>query len=205
MRIGASIGAAGPRAALAASLLVFAALPGLTLGSGAPDAQLTALMQRLAHRQHDHVAFVERQYLAVLDQPLVSSGELIYDAPDRLERRTLLPKPERLVLRNGTVTIMRGGRKYRFALRDYPQVAPFVDSIRATLAGDLPALQQDYAVHFTVAAGAWTLILVPRGAKLDAVLKRIRIGGSGTSIRTVEILRADGDRSVMTISPLPAG
>ncbi len=190
-------------AALATIALALAAEPGIPADLTAADARLSGLMQQLARREHGKAAFVERQYLAVLDRPLQSSGELLYDAPDRLEKRTLLPKPESLVLQNGAVTITRGGRQYRFALRDHPQVLPFVESVRATLAGDLPALEKDFDLHFESADGAWTLDLAPRDAKLSGIIKRIRIGGSGTSIQRVEITRTDGDRSVMTISPLP--
>jgi len=34
------------------------------------------------------------QQLAMLERPLQSSGELLYDAPDRLEKRTLKPKAQ---------------------------------------------------------------------------------------------------------------
>ncbi len=43
-------------------------------------------------------SFVEQHFLALLKRPVESSGELIYDAPDRLEKRTIEPRPETLVL-----------------------------------------------------------------------------------------------------------
>ena len=52
------------------------------------------LLKLLAERRHDHVTFTEVQQLAILDRPLHSSGELLYDAPDRLEKRTLEPRRE---------------------------------------------------------------------------------------------------------------
>jgi hypothetical protein len=54
---------------------------------------LDAVMSLLAMRQHGRVEFVEQQFLAILNHPVESSGELRYDAPDRLEKRTLLPRP----------------------------------------------------------------------------------------------------------------
>jgi hypothetical protein len=68
---------------------------------------LDALMSLLAQRKHGHVSFVEEHFLAVLDRPVESSGELLYDAPDRLEKRTLKPKPETLVLEHGVITAHR--------------------------------------------------------------------------------------------------
>ena len=64
-------------------------------------------MGLLAQRKHGHVTFVEQHFLAMLDRPLESSGELLYDAPDRLEKRTLRPKPETLLLEQGVLSAHR--------------------------------------------------------------------------------------------------
>src|SRR6266480_3270593 len=77
---------------------------------------------------------------AMLERPLESSGELVYEAPDHLEERTLAPRVETLVLDHGVLTARRGSRSTTLPLREYPQVAPFVESIRATLAGDRAVL-----------------------------------------------------------------
>ena len=82
-------------------------------------------------------------------KPVESSGELLYDAPDRLEKRTLKPKPEDLVLEGGVVTAQRGKHHYTLDLKQYPQVLPFIESIRATLAGDRAALERVFKVDFT--------------------------------------------------------
>ena len=165
--------------------------------------RLTALMQQLAQRQHGHAAFIEHQFLALLDRPLESSGELFYDAPDRLEKRTFLPKAESLVLEKGTLTVRRGAHTYAVSLRAYPQIVPFIDSIRATLAGDLVALERAYTLTFDATDSDWTILLAPHDATLAALVSRIRISGSHDMIQTVEIVRADGDRSVMTIRAIP--
>jgi hypothetical protein len=191
-----------PRPApLTAIIVVLAAFTGAALGDDASE-MLPRLMRRLAARHHGHATFVERQFVAVLDRPLESSGELFYDAPDRLEKRTLSPKPESLMLDKGALSVHRGARSYALALRDYPQIAPFIDSIRATLAGDLAALDRNYAISFEGRADGWTLVLVPREAKLLALIARIRMTGSEDRIREVTVERADGDRSVMTIREL---
>ena len=184
-----------PIMALATALATFA---GATIAADA-DSELSRQMQRLAQRRHSHATFVERQYIAILKRPVESSGELFYDAPDRLEKRTLAPKPESLLLEQGTLSVRRGKRHYALALRDYPQIAPFIDSIRATLAGDLAALERTYTVAFEDGSGDWTLVLVPRDPKLASLVARLRLAGSADRIREVTVERADGDRSVMTI------
>ena len=45
------------------------------------------LMSLLAQRREGHVAFTEQHFVALLDRPVESSGELFYTAPDKLEWR----------------------------------------------------------------------------------------------------------------------
>jgi hypothetical protein len=159
------------------------------------------LLQLLAARRHGHVTFTEVQQLAMLDRPLESSGELLYEAPDRLEKRTLKPKAQTLILEHGVLTARRGHRTHVMELRDYPQVVPFVESIRATLAGDRAALERYFRVQFDGTLGAWTLLLVPVDATLAGAVKDIRIEGERDVVRTVEIRQRDGDRSLLSIGP----
>lgn len=188
--------------AIVAAALIVAAPSGRVDAADADDG-LVQLMQQLALRQHRHANFVERQFIAILDRPLEASGELFYDAPDHLEKRTRTPRSESLILDHGELSIVRGKRAYALPLRDYPQIAPLVDSIRATLAGDLPALKQTYSLTFASSVDGWTLELVPRDAKLAGVITKIRISGASDMIRVVEIQRSGGDHSAMTISALP--
>jgi hypothetical protein len=182
---------------------LLAMLLGLLIGARvrAAAADLDRLMQLLAARAHGHVSFVEEDHLAVLDQPLRSSGELFYDRPDRLEKRTLAPHPASLILEHGTVTVESRGHQRVLALNDYPQLAPFVESLRATLAGDRHALEQVFAVQFAGNLERWTLTLVPLDAKLKGVAQQIRIEGAGDALQVLSIAQADGDESVMTIGP----
>ena len=159
------------------------------------------LLQLLAARRHGHVTFTEVQQLAMLDRPLKSSGELLYDAPDRLEKRTLKPKARTLVLEHGVLMARRGQRSYLMELREYPQVAPFVESIRATLAGDRAALERLFRVQFDGTLAHWTLLLVPLDTTLAGAVTDIRIEGERDVIRTVQIRHSDGDRSLLTLGP----
>lgn len=171
------------------------------LATAAGQADLDRLMSALAQRKHGHVTFVEEKFIALLDEPVKSSGELLYDAPDRLEQRTLSPKRETLVLDNGVVTADRGRRHYVLDLRQYPQIVPFIESIRATLAGDRVALERVFRLTFGGTFDSWTLTLVPLDDKLAHTLKQIDIDGTQAAIHKVQILEADGDRSVLSIGP----
>jgi len=163
------------------------------------QSDLDQLMGLLAQRKHGHVTFVEQHFLAMLDRPLESSGELLYDAPDRLEKRILRPKPETLLLEQGVLSAHRGHRTYVLALRDYPQVVPLIDSLRATLAGDRAALEQLFHLEFDGTLDRWTLLLSPRDPTVARSVARIRIQGTRDAIQVVAIQQTDGDRSLLTI------
>jgi hypothetical protein len=183
-----------------ASRLLFAITALVAAGSCFAD-DLDALMSLLAQRKHGHVSFVEEHHLAVLDRPVESSGELLYDAPDRLEKRTLKPKPETLVLEHGVITARRGRHTYQLNLSDYPQIVPLIDSIRATLAGDRAALERIFKVQLDGSVDQWKLLLAPSDSTVARTVKQIRIEGTRDAIHSVEIQQADGDRSLLTIGP----
>ncbi len=180
--------------ALAASLCV-------AHWAAAADSDLDRLMSVLAQRRHGHVTFVEKKFIALLDRPVESSGELFYDAPDRLEKRTIKPKPERLLLEGGVISAQRGRHHYVLDLHQYPQVLPFIESIRATLAGDRAALERLFKIDFTGSLDRWTLGLTPLDANLAGSVKEIHIDGEKDLIHSVEIQESDGDRSLLTIGP----
>lgn len=157
------------------------------------------VMRLLAMRQHGRVEFVEQHFLAVLNHPIESSGEMRYDAPDHLEKRTLLPRPENLVLAGGELTVERGGHIHVLDLHRYPEIQPFVESIRATLAGDRAALERVFRVEFTGTVDRWSLALVPVNPSLAKSVAEIHIDGMRDNLLRVEIRQPDGDRSLMTL------
>ena len=167
----------------------------------AASSDLDAVMALLAMRQHGRAEFIEQQFLAVLDHPIESSGELRYDAPDHLEKRTLSPRPETLLLAGGVLTVERGGRRRVLDMHRYPQIQPFVESIRATLAGDRGALERVFHVEFAGSVERWSLVLVPVDQHLKQTVARVEIDGSRDQLLKIEIRQADGDRSLMTLRP----
>jgi len=170
-------------------------------GSAAGASELDEVMGLLATRQHGRVEFVEQQFLHILDHPIESSGELRYDAPDRLEKRTLKPHAETLLLAGGVLTVERARGRRVLDLRAYPQIQPFVESIRATLAGDRTSLERLFHLDFAGSLGRWTLTLVPLDSNVKRAVAQVRIDGMRDQLLKVEIRQPDGDRSLMTLRP----
>jgi outer membrane lipoprotein-sorting protein len=140
----------------------------------------------------------------LLNQPLQSSGTLIFAAPDRLQKQTLAPAPSRLSIDGDRLTVEPPDGKLRtLSLAEVPELGALVAGIRATLAGNTATLTRYYTPTLTGSAADWSLRLEPQDARLRALLAVIRIRGEGSTIRSIETLERDGDRTEMTIMPDP--
>ncbi len=185
---------------LAAALLAGSLF--LTWSAHCADWDVTRLFESLAAHRPERAAFKEKKFFALLDRPVESSGELQFTPPDRLEKRTVLPKPESVVVEGDMVTLERGGKRRTMRLSDNQQVAVLVESLRATLAGDLRGLTRTYSAQLEGSPSSWRLLLRPLDPALGTLVERIAFAGDASGVRNVEIFQADGDRSVMAISPL---
>jgi len=189
-------------------IIVWVLLPLTGLAS---EWDLEQLMQNLAKTDSSYATFVEKKSIAMLTAPIESSGELIYTAPDHLEKRTIKPKPELMILDHDNLLIEIGEQqhfpmkndarfqRYRIQLQDYPELAVFIDSIRGTLAGDLDALRKNYQLSLEGNAQKWLLTLTPTNEKMRAMVQDIHIAGTNDIVHSIKINQADGDSSFMVI------
>jgi outer membrane lipoprotein-sorting protein len=170
--------------------------------ASAAEWDIEQLMQALAAVRSSQAAFVELKHVALLSTPLQSRGRLLYTAPGKLEKRTLSPRRESLVLEGSELTLESGDRKQRRTLRldDQPVVRAFVESIRSTLAGDLATLTRYYAIKLAGSERQWRLTLKPGGQQVQEFVSEIQISGSGNTITRIEFFETSGDHSVMTIT-----
>jgi outer membrane lipoprotein-sorting protein len=190
-------------AVLLAALLALACLP---WHAAAQDADagwgLADLMRALSAVKSAKGRFVERRDIAALTAPLRSSGTLVYVAPGHVEKQTLKPAPESLVLDGDRLTVGKteGGPARVLNLPDYPVLWAFVESIRSTLAGDLGTLERFYRIELTGRRSQWRLVLTPVEPKMREVVREIRIEGRGDWIASISVFESGGDRSTMTIT-----
>lgn len=183
-------------------------LTGLLLCSAATLAQaalsIDQLMAELARNPGGQAKFVEKRHLKLLDKPVIATGEMRYSPPDRLEKRTFTPQAETMVLEKDTLSLERERRRMSIRLSSRPEVAAFVDSIRSTLAGDRAALERSYQLQLTGSLDNWVLTLVPSDSRIAEMLQRITVSGVRQQVLGIEYLQADGDRTEMSIEPVPA-
>jgi outer membrane lipoprotein-sorting protein len=165
---------------------------------------IDTLMRGLAKHEGGKARFVETKTIALLDKPVVSSGELNYVPPARLEKRTLKPKQELMVLDGDQLRLERGKQVFSIRLSEQPEALAFVDSLRGTLAGDKAALEKNYKLRLSGTEDKWTLDLLPDDQRIAAFVLRITFGGSRNHVDWIRYLQADGDSAVMTIEALDA-
>jgi hypothetical protein len=148
---------------------------------------------------------LKKKYIGIIDKPIESSGELAFTAPDRLEKRTLKPKAETLLLEGDKLTVDQPGKRLLIVdLQEHPEVAAFVESIRGTLSGDLSTLEKFYTLKLTGTAEEWQLELIPRQKQMLKVISRIQIGGTHADVKKIDFYQGDGDRSEMIIKKVIA-
>ena len=165
---------------------------------------IAALMADLAAVPERHATFVEIKTLRALAEPIETHGTLAWRRPDHLEKITLPPHPERLVLAGARLSLTLGDQPPReIDLAAAPPLAGLVEAIRATLAGDLATLARHYSVGLEGDRGHWRLTLVPSDPAVARFLRVARIEGSGPTPRRVTFTESNGDESDMRITPLP--
>lgn len=162
---------------------------------------LPQLMAELARVKSESAQFTERKTSRLLTEPMTLSGRLAYTAPSHIEKITLSPMPESLVMDGDRVTIVTGANhdNHTFSVADYPQIGGLVEGIRATLAGDQRALDRFYTVSLGGTPAAWNLLLIPHDPDVARFIKSIDFRGSGDRIQTIDTEDADGERSDMNI------
>ena len=165
---------------------------------------LAQLMKTLAQVRSGTASFIERREVAMLDRTIESSGRLSFDAPDTFIRETLKPRRDRMAVTGNTLTLSQGDRSRTMELDASPEAAVIVEAIRGTLTGNLEALERLFETTVSGSAERWSLDLVPREARLRGQVASVKVRGEQALVREVAVLLADGDRSVMTITPTAA-
>jgi len=162
---------------------------------------LPDLMHDLAQVHAASARFTERKTIQALSAPLLVSGTLRYVAPDYVRKTTLQPVPEDFVLDHGQITMTGPDQKPQiFAVAGNPMIAGLVEGVRATLAGDLPALEQFYTVKLTGTQQNWQILLRPRDKNAAHFLSWMIIQGAEQKITAIDTQNANGDHAEMGVS-----
>jgi hypothetical protein len=163
------------------------------------------LMAMFGQVQASDARFVERSSLSLLNEPVETSGTLSYVRPHIVEKRTLQPQREILRVEGDRLTLTQAdGTARSVSVSAMPEIEAYVESIRATLNGDLDKLKRFYNTALEGTAEGWRLQLAPLNRSVSETVRLVVISGSNGSIGQIDVYQTDGDRSSMTILPGPA-
>jgi outer membrane lipoprotein-sorting protein len=166
----------------------------------APAFDLARLMQLLAETPSSEVPYVEKKYSALLFQPVVSTGTLVYRRPDLVEKKMATPRRETYRIAGRELTIAREGSERRMALSSEPLLAASAASLRGVLSGDAKQLGEYFRLALDGSENDWTLTMTPIDEEVARYVKSIVVSGRGGRVRQVEVREASGDRSVLTVN-----
>ncbi len=162
---------------------------------------MAPVMAALAAVRESRATFVEEKDLPELERPLASRGMLIWQAPQRLEKRTIEPFEERLLVDGDRLLLETRDQHQELSLDTAPEIRPLVEAIRATLAGDAATLRRYYDIAFSGDLTRWRLVLTPLSTRVLAAVQRIAIEGEGGTVLVVERQGRDGN-SRMVVTPV---
>lgn len=165
-----------------------------------PAFDLPQLMQLLAQVKTGEARFTELRHSSLLDRPVESSGRLTFEAPGRFVRETLKPRSESLAVDGNTVTMRQGSRSRTVQLDSVPEAAVIVEAVRGTLTGNRAAIERHFQAEVSGSAARWSLLLVPREARLRLQVVQIAVTGQQAQLREITISMTGGDYSIMKIS-----
>jgi hypothetical protein len=184
------------------SALIF----GLSLigaGSLHADAGLQEVMAGFSTISRSESRYTEEKHYEMLDVPMVQHGLLEYQAPEMLAWSRGKDSESRYEIREDQMIDIRNGKVVRrMALDGLPAVRAFVESFRATLAGDETRLRQYYALEFTGGEDHWQIKLSPRDRDMKRFIDHIQLEGEHNHLKVVEIHETDGDWSHMELEPI---
>jgi hypothetical protein len=167
----------------------------------APALQLQDLMRMLAAQERGAVRFRETRHFARLKEPVVVTGTLSFQRPDRLTKLVERPRWERIDVVRNEVSIRTGENDTPrvIQLAEIPALNGLIVALRATLVGDQAQLVEMFAIHPTGTPDAWRLDLVPRSSAIQEKVSQIAIAGRKGIPVSFTLTQRNGDRIVIDI------
>jgi len=156
------------------------------------------LMQMLSQVREADLTFTEERSSAFLIGDLVLKGSLKYVAPDFIEKRVESPYRQRTKISGDTLLVEKTSERGESTIQQYSlssseALSTIVEGFRATLAGNLAVLIENYNIVLEGDMLEWLVTLTPKKPKLLDHVEKIALTGAEREIRTIETTNADGD------------
>jgi len=160
---------------------------------------IARLMQLLAATPAMEASFIEKKYSALLSEPVVSSGKLLYRRPDVVEKNIESPRKESYRFAGDQLLLVRNGAEKRIPLSSQPLLSAFAASLRGVIGGDLALLRNYYQLSLLGDLPSWRLEMTPIDEDTGRYVQLIVVSGRAGRIEQIEVHETSGDHSVLQV------
>ncbi|MDY7547633.1 outer membrane lipoprotein carrier protein LolA [Glaciimonas sp. CA11.2] len=149
--------------------------------------------------------FDQAKQLMGIKKPLLSNGRFCVVSGKGVLWRTLQPFPNTLRLKRDEIVQMQGDRvAMRLDAKQEPVVRMINSVMFSLVAGDLSQLESLFDMDGSIQGSTWKVALKARQPALAKAIGTLTLTG-GTTVKSVTINEASGDRTEITFSGVQSG
>jgi hypothetical protein len=174
----------------------------IIMQASAADPGLGDVMAALSAIRLSESKYTEEKHYEMMDLPMIQQGVLRYESPEKLAWERGDNGQGRYEIHENQLITRRHDKVEIISLESMPALRAFIESFRATLAGNEQRLRQYYVVTFSGMVESWKLQLQPRDRTMRRFIDQIIIQGEKDQLRMIEIYEMNGDWSRMKLEPV---
>ena len=169
----------------------------------AAPADIDALLAGLSKAPGLYARFREEKHITLLQAPLVSEGSIYFAPPSRFARHTDKPIKSVMIIDGNQLQFGSADGQESMNLGTNPVARLFADAFVMLLSGNRAGLEKIFKMQLTPktggaagatgAAGEWKLVLLPRVAPMDKLIKEMELRGRGLNLNELDVREASGD------------
>jgi outer membrane lipoprotein-sorting protein len=163
-------------------------------------ASIDALLAGLSKAPGLYARFREEKHITLLQQPLVSEGHIYFAPPARFARHTEKPIASTMIIDGNNLQFGNADGQESVNLGTNPVARLFADAFVMLLSGNRAGLEKIFKMELAPkpggaagAAGEWTLVLTPRVAPMDKMIKALELRGRGLNLNELDVRESSGD------------
>ncbi|MDH5394885.1 MAG: outer membrane lipoprotein carrier protein LolA [Gammaproteobacteria bacterium] len=158
--------------------------------------EFTQFVQLFKQQNESTVDFKEEKYASYLDQPLRSSGEMHFSAPDKLSKLILKPEFTSQKISGDQLEIKTPSEVHNIDLKERPEFSVILRALIALLAGDQDFLQQNFKIKYNPLKTSWSLLLTPNDSYVAGYVESIKISGKMQKLVQIIITEPNNDKTI---------
>jgi hypothetical protein len=158
---------------------------------------IDALLVGLSKAPGLYAHFREEKHITLLQQPLVSERSIYFAPPARFARHTEKPIASTMIIDGNQLQFGSADNQESMNLGTNPVARLFADAFVMLLSGNRAGLEKIFKMQLAPrpggASGEWKLVLTPRVAPMDKMIKEMELRGRGLNLNELDVRETSGD------------